>query len=98
MSIRLNPPAVQHLLHEAGSGLVIVSPRTRKGIEDTIPATSMMDVVELESFLSTSVSTDAYLCRVLESRKMIREEDRNVLILHSSGTTGRSAGRTACGK
>lgn len=98
LSIRLNPLAVQHLLHETGSGFVIVSPRTRKSIEDAIPATSMTDVADFESFLSASTSTDAYLCRVVDSRRMIREDDGNVLVLHSSGTTGQSTGRTGCVK
>lgn len=57
----------------------------------------MMDVADFESFLSVSPSTDAYISRVVDSRRMVREDDGNVLILHSSGTTGQLTGHTACG-
>lgn len=61
----------------------------------------MPDVADFESFLSGPPSTDAYLSRVVHGKRMMREDDANVLILHSSGTTGQSTvvtGQTACGK
>lgn len=94
LSIRLNPAAVHHLLKETGAVSIIASYRTRAIIreslldedEDTIRVT---DVVPLEQLLSTSNE----LHRIFSCRQMVREHDRNVLVLHSSGTTGLSPTR-----
>lgn len=48
----------------------------------------MMVGATFEAFLSTSLCAYSYPDRFLDSKRAVREDDRNVLILHSSGTTG----------
>lgn len=47
-------------------------------------------VPSFETFLSSSRSDSTYLSRLIDCKQTVREDDRNVLILHSSGTTGQS--------
>lgn len=94
LSIRLNPAAVHHLLKETGALSIIVSCRTRAIIQEAITCEDettirVTDVSPFEQLLSTSHE----LHRIFSCRQMVREHDRNVLVLHSSGTTGLSPTR-----
>lgn len=91
LSVRLSPAAVHQLLNETGAVSIIVSRRTRAIVQEAFPnedetTIRVTNVIPFEQLLSTSNN----LHRLFECRRIVREHDRNVLILHSSGTTGLS--------
>lgn len=97
LSIRLNSQAVGHLLKQTGCNCLIASPRTAPGIRDILNEDSasdlgyrMIDAVTFEEFLAPAEYPSSSLSRLPACAQMVREDDRNVLILHSSGTTGSS--------
>lgn len=96
LSIRLSPAAVAHLLTATGAKAVVVSPRIRTKIEESLSTKEqhnglqvgiysqlsndyLLDGIDLETI------TNALICA---PSHYVSEVDRNVLILHSSGTTG----------
>jgi len=93
LSARLSPTAVQHLLVETNACVMIASPRLRNIAQEALglfpdsglrPALSSQ--VPYENFLNLSEQT---LGGNLGSPEhYVADTDRNVLILHSSGTTG----------
>ena len=94
LSIRLSPPAIRHLLEQTHAKTVIVSSRTYSIVQhalsgsDLLP-TSLVEAVPLKQLLSPPEDTASKLKNHLVStRHLIREDDCNVLVLHSSGTTG----------
>lgn len=94
LSIRLNPAAVHHLLKETGALSIIASYRTRAIIQEALleedeATIRVTDVIPFEQLPSTSNE----LHRIFSCRQIVREHDRNVLMLHSSGTTGLSPTR-----
>ncbi|KAL8748078.1 MAG: hypothetical protein Q9190_000106 [Brigantiaea leucoxantha] len=97
LSIRLNSAAVLQLLEETGALSIIVSSRTAGHIEDALskhprathPRINMYMAAPLDSFVQSSPAPDVF-SRFVQCRRHVRENDQNVLILHSSGTTGRT--------
>ena len=59
-----------------------------EGINNNETKAGMIVGATFETFVSTSRSANSYIDRFEDGRRVIREDDRNVLILHSSGTTG----------
>ena len=53
-------------------------------------ATAFLIAAPFEEFLAAEFPSGQPLQRVSSCQQLVRESDRNVLILHSSGTTGRS--------
>ena len=97
LSIRLNQQAVHHLLHDSGCDSIIVSPRTRSSVWETRndkgtfkAAIHCTDAVAFGHFLGHK-SEDLAFSRLENGKNAVREDDRNVIILHSSGTTGQLA-------
>lgn len=91
LSIRLSSAAVHHLLKETGAVSILVSYRTRAIIQEALSdedeaTIKVADVAPFEQLLTRSNK----LHRIFSCRRMVREHDRNVLVLHSSGTTGLS--------
>jgi len=97
LSARLSPSAVQHLLSETHAAVVITSPRLSNTVSHAISqiVTSSPScnapVVYLQRSYEDDLQRDSQdfphgpLC---DQNHFIDENDRNVLILHSSGTTG----------
>lgn len=74
--------AVSHLLRDTGASTLIVSSRTRRGLTpETVTLVTMVDTKPYHHFLELKHPTE-------RRQLIIDEKDRNVLILHSSGTTG----------
>lgn len=95
LSIRLNPAAIRHLLQQTSARSVLVSSKTRHLAEEAILGLTTSDVLPevhdaapFESFLCSQRSSVKAPDRVRRQNRLLREDDRNVLILHSSGTTG----------
>ncbi|KAL8994550.1 MAG: hypothetical protein Q9169_005514 [Polycauliona sp. 2 TL-2023] len=93
LSIRLGSNAVRKLLHETGASAIIISSRTAAHIEDALQATAdqlktiTYQAAPFTHFLPSSVSQTDFP-HLQQCRRHIREDDMNVIILHSSGTTG----------
>lgn len=104
LSARLSAPAVRHLIRETGAKLILISPRLQPLASEAFPAgedgTKEADeegngvtirlVVEYETLLEEG--GPAYSGRpatcTAHPTHFVSEEDRQVLILHSSGTSG----------
>nr|POF15330.1 non-canonical non-ribosomal peptide synthetase fub8 [Quercus suber] len=84
ISIRLTPAAIGHLLREVGVETVLVSQRTAdlaNAAADPAPTTLNIETLE-EVHAPTPPNVD------VATAPDVDECDRNVIILHSSGTTG----------
>lgn len=89
LSIRLNPAAVLKLLRETGASSVIVSTRTAGSIKDALVGVdgALYTAAPFDRFLEPSSTANVFQCLV-SCPQSVRENDQNVIILHSSGTTG----------
>ena len=95
LSIRLNSTAVLKLLEETGAWSVIVSSRTAGRIEDALLKANeagrarsvIYTAAPFDEFLGSSFDLNASQ-HFAHCQQCIREDDQNVIILHSSGTTG----------
>lgn len=95
LSARLTPVAIAHLLKATSAGAVIVSARCARtssealssyGVGETVP--SVYEPISYERFLDAADPLGWASLEVPATYSMVDEMDRNVLILHSSGTTG----------
>lgn len=94
--MRLSPEAIRHLVCETDSSAIIVTSRSHAVAEEalqdkhssTFGRVKLVKSAPFDQFLGASNST-AWSKVQLPRRDLIREEDRNVIILHSSGTTGK---------
>lgn len=95
LSARLSPAAISHLLLKTAAKAIIVSPRLRAtvtealslyGLSNNPPALYIQH--PYETFLSSENSGILLEDNICGPNHFISEDDRNVLILHSSGTTG----------
>ena len=74
--------AVKHLLKETGATTLLVSSRTRRNLTpQTAALVNMVEAQPYHYFLGENM-------QIKRSQPIIDENNRNVLILHSSGTTG----------
>lgn len=95
LSARLSPTAIHHLLAKTAACTIIVSPRLKNTVKEALSifsTTGSKPVIYAQvvssSFLDPQAEregTDGSICK---AGTHVRENDRNVLILHSSGTTG----------
>ncbi len=95
LSARLSPVAIHHLLVKTAAKAIIVSPRLKNLAEEglllfspTGDPSTLYAQNNYELFLSQDPDTTYSDQSVCIPGHYIGESDRNVLILHSSGTTG----------
>ncbi|KAL1623267.1 putative NRPS-like protein biosynthetic cluster [Neofusicoccum ribis] len=89
LSARLSAESVRHLLNETGAQSILLSKRTERLIaEDVVGLVEAQVVPPYSLFLESSVDSDPGSRPRHDARVNVDENDLNVLILHSSGTTG----------
>lgn len=96
LSIRLSPNALRHLVNETTTASVIASSRMLSGARNAIAGSEaaesssiiLLEAIPFARFSSTKPSSHQPLQRTNKTPSANRENDRDVLILHSSGTTG----------
>lgn len=98
MSARLSPTAVHHLLTETRVRTIITTPRLANTVKNALPQTASVEVSPTapivylqepyEHDLRIDPSRNPSDGSICGPNHFINETDRNVLILHSSGTTG----------
>lgn len=102
LSTRLSPLSVYHLLRTTCAKAVIVSPRLKHVISDALVsgrdyrATNQEGTYALNVKVYDAAAYDVFLSigkerldgNITHSHHYVSESDKNVLILHSSGTTG----------
>lgn len=98
LSARLGPSAIRHLLTATGAQAVVCSPRLTRPVESALVSTNG-EVVEaaihrarpFQAYLGESddgCASPAEGSSICAGGHYVGEKDRNVIILHSSGTTG----------
>ncbi|KAL8886462.1 MAG: hypothetical protein Q9215_005836 [Flavoplaca cf. flavocitrina] len=107
LSIRLSSTAVRKLLLETGASAILVSSRTSGHIEDTVQQNTPSDhgrpviykAAPFTRFLPSSLGHVEFE-HLPKCQQYVREDDLDVIILHSSGTTAPSlalsVGKTVC--
>ncbi|KAK7451919.1 hypothetical protein CaCOL14_003645 [Colletotrichum acutatum] len=102
LSARLSAPSARHLIRETGAKLALVSPRLIPLASEAVGAeyqdekdmhdesvTKIRSVSGYKSFLADEPAEDQNrTLRVADADHYVSEDDRQVLILHSSGTSG----------
>ncbi|KAJ5604420.1 hypothetical protein N7510_009574 [Penicillium lagena] len=96
LSARLSPTAVHHLLSSIRARSAIVSPRLTSTMKEAIALEGQGQSVGIQMYVQRPYEDDLEKSRTLDlsaikiddGRHFVSENDRNVLILHSSGTTG----------
>ncbi|MDI1486702.1 MAG: putative NRPS-like protein biosynthetic cluster [Ramalina farinacea] len=95
LSARLSPAAIHHLLQKTKTSAIIVSPRLESLATEAISAFSLTDTLPQKclqnsypSYLSPQINGKVISGSICKPGYYIQENDRNVAILHSSGTTG----------
>ena len=95
LSARLSPTAIQHLLAATDACAIIVSPRLERTAQEALDHSPNQDFrpqlyrqAAFTSFVNLSNSPDAKGASICLPGHYVHEKDRDVLILHSSGTTG----------
>lgn len=97
LSARLSAPAVRHLIQETGARLILVSPRLQSLASEAFSADdeeknriAIRLVAEYKALLEEGQLADADrpVACIAHPNHFVSEEDRQVLILHSSGTSG----------
>lgn len=89
ISTRLNSQAIRHLMKIGNCNTLIASERTRATVVEleSEKNVKVIDASKFKDFLSRE-SWDGRLEFLQNCRYAVREDDTNVIILHSSGTTG----------
>jgi hypothetical protein len=93
--MRLSPEAIRHLVCETDPSAIIVTSRSHAVAEEALQdkhdtrfgRVKLFKSVPFDQFLVASNSTARRKVQLPRS-DLIQEDDRNVIILHSSGTTG----------
>ena len=93
LSARLSPLAIHHLLIQASAKAIIVSPRLLNTAREALSLFAPSDLaptVYSQTFYAAfcGAPPDIYDDDICGENHYAGEADRNVLILHSSGTTG----------
>ena len=104
LSARLSAPAVRHLIRETGAKLTLISPRLQPLAREAFPAAeddekevdedgnglTIRIVAGYEVLLEEGKAADTGRLATCTAHPnhFVSEEDRQVLILHSSGTSG----------
>ncbi|KAI4236743.1 MAG: hypothetical protein LQ349_002368 [Xanthoria aureola] len=95
LSIRLSSTAVRKLLLETGASAILVSSRTSGHIEETVQQNTtsvhgrpvIYKAAPFTRFLPSSLGRVEFV-HLPRCKHYVREDDLDVIILHSSGTTG----------
>ncbi|KAI3327547.1 acetyl-CoA synthetase-like protein [Xylariaceae sp. AK1471] len=88
ISARLSVASIRHLLQSTGTDVLLVSQRTRRTLDEFLnDSTDVKTVVPYHTFI-TDTNTSVEESRELLPSRKVDEANCNVLILHSSGTTG----------
>ena len=98
LSIRLSPNAVRHLVNETSAASIITTSRMSSSARNIqsdcengkTSSAALVTAAPFQEFLDPEFPSSQLLQRVSRSQQLVRESDRNVFILHSSGTTGTS--------
>lgn len=95
LSARLSPIAIHHLLVKTAACAIIASPRIENAAKEGLSnfATSedrprIYTQAAFTNFLNVPIKQDCTNSGICKPGYFTSENDRNVLILHSSGTTG----------
>lgn len=95
LSARLTPVAIAHLLKATSAGTILVSARCSRAAADALgsygageTAPTVLEPLSYERFLDAADPLGWAALEVPPTYSAVDEMDRNVLILHSSGTTG----------
>lgn len=89
LSARLGAKSVRHLLKETGARSILLSKRTERLIaQDVKDLAEVKMVAPFTTFLHGQVLSDSVNGAGQGGRLAVDESDTNILILHSSGTTG----------
>ena len=98
LSARLSPLAVHHLLTETRAGAIVTTPRLANTIKNALSQTISPKVPPIapmvylqkpfEHDLKMDPSCNLSEGSICRPNHFLSESDRDVLILHSSGTTG----------
>ncbi|CUS10367.1 unnamed protein product [Tuber aestivum] len=92
ISARLTPVAIAHLLKSTSAGSVIVSQRCKRAASEAVASfgggEKMPNIYEPVSYNRFLEDAEWDSLEIPPAYDIVEEMDRNVLILHSSGTTG----------
>ena len=87
LSARLSSTAVKHLLGASGAEKLLVSSRTRNRLIEDLHNAQIFTARSFDSFLGGDEFDD--FSTKIAGAQAVRGNDNNVLLLHSSGTTGK---------
>ncbi|RPB17548.1 acetyl-CoA synthetase-like protein [Morchella conica CCBAS932] len=95
LSARLTPVAIAHLLKATSAGAVLVSARCTRAATDALSSydegekpPTVYEPISYERYLDDSDPIGWASLEVPSTYNVVDEMDRNVVIMHSSGTTG----------
>ena len=96
LSIRLSPVAIEHLLRQTSAASILVCAKTRAAAEEAVSAledsrltkVNLLTAEPFEELFNPGSQSASAVNGYQKPSRIVREDDRNVLILHSSGTTG----------
>ncbi|KAI8630830.1 acetyl-CoA synthetase-like protein [Xylariaceae sp. FL1651] len=88
ISARLSVPSIRHLLESTKADVLLASQRTHRSLDESLDNLADVKIVQPYYAFVTDASTSAEEDRELFPRRNVDESNCNVLILHSSGTTG----------
>ncbi|KAK9414371.1 putative Carrier domain-containing protein [Seiridium unicorne] len=103
LSVRLSAPAVHHLIRETGAKLMLISSslqllaadafqktdnNSQEGVDEGVAPRICLVPGYHEFFEDVKLTRSNDLVRAAHSNHFVSEDDRQVLILHSSGTSG----------
>ena len=83
--MRLSPEAIRSLMNETNASALIVTNRSRAMAQGALlKRTRIFSSISFDEFMRSAPAEDVWASQ----KGLVREDDRNVIILHSSGTTG----------
>lgn len=90
MSTRLNPQAVAHLVHQTRTQALLISPQVQGLVDETLSllevSPAVHEVPPHDEFMDGNRLIP--MSQAPPPSRIRDGNDRNVIILHSSGTTG----------
>lgn len=86
---------MRKLLHQTGASAILVSTRTAGHVEDTVQEDTTADHLRAVTYEAAPFTRFVHpssdpmeFSNLRQCQLCVREDDSNVIILHSSGTTG----------